>query len=343
MIKARPENIEALLKSVSEYQILAYYFGISEIPCVIPAPYRTDNKPSVSIFEGRDGSIRFKDQARGDHGRILDLLMLTWGCTSGEAFRRLGKEISSIRQSPDKKKGGHLFTRTEKPVIHHSSSDLKVKVREWRDYDYRFWEEQGVDKWLLNISNTYPISTIFFIKDGVTTKVPADKYAYAYVEFKDGEPTIKVYQPFSQYLKWVSKHDSSVWDLWDLLPESGDNLVITSSRKDAMCIWCLTDTPSTSLQGEGYVPKHHVVEDLKGRFRRVHVLFDNDFDKTINYGRSYGERIATELGLHQAEIPSMYRSKDPSDLTRTHGRLLAARVLRDIIGLPPAEESNLPF
>lgn len=104
ILTARPDDLNSLYRIVSEFQIISYYLGITELPCIINAPYRPDRKPSLSIFQGMDGHIRFKDQARGDSGRVLDLLSLMWACTAQEAFRRLCRDLSDIRRVPDKKK-----------------------------------------------------------------------------------------------------------------------------------------------------------------------------------------------------------------------------------------------
>ena len=112
----------------------------------------------------------------------------------------------------------------------------------------------------------------------------------------------------------MNKHDGSVWDLWTKLPDKGDNLIITSSRKDALCIWANTGIPSLSLQAESYLPKQHVVQQLKDRFKNVYVLYDNDFDSSENHGRELGNLMAKEFDLIQIEIPDEYKSKDTSDL-----------------------------
>jgi hypothetical protein len=104
ILTARPDDLNSLYRIASEFQIISYYLGITELPCIINAPYRPDRKPSLSIFQGMDGHIRFKDQARGDSGRVLDLLSLMWACTAQEAFRRLCRDLSDIRRVPDKKK-----------------------------------------------------------------------------------------------------------------------------------------------------------------------------------------------------------------------------------------------
>ena len=68
-------------------------------------------------------------------------------------------------------------------------------------------------------------------------------------------------------------------------------------------------------------------EKLKNRFKRVFVLYDNDFQSEENHGRIYGETLAEKFGLLRIEIPEQWKSKDPSDLVKNHGR----EVLREVI------------
>lgn len=117
ILTARPDDLNSLYRIASEFQIISYYLGITELPCIINAPYRPDRKPSLSIFQGMDGHIRFKDQARGDSGRVLDLLSLMWACTAQEAFRRLCRDLSDIRRVPDKKNCQDLFPETGIPSV----------------------------------------------------------------------------------------------------------------------------------------------------------------------------------------------------------------------------------
>ena len=131
-------------------------------------------------------------------------------------------------------------------------------------------------------------------------------------------------------MKWLSKHDSSVWDLWDRLPQQGDKLIITSSRKDALCIWENTGIPTVSLQGEGYIPKEHVIQQLKDRFKTIYVLYDNDFNSDINNGRIFGRTLADKFGLTQIEIPEEFQSKDTSDLCLNWGRQTVKQVINQL-------------
>lgn len=328
-----------ILDVVSEFDLLRHYFSINTLPCSIPAPYRDDHKPSVSLTF-RSNRIRFKDfGGTGDSGDLFDLLGKVWGTGYQETLDRVYKELPLITKQ--NKVEFREIEHTETPLQPSEPSDLQCRVREWRKYDFEYWESYGIVRDALEYFNVHPVSTIIITKNGTTYKIPADKYAYVYVEFKDGIATLKLYQPFNDVFKWMSKHSASVWDLWAQLPETGDSVVITSSRKDAMCIWCNTLVPATSLQGEGYMPKNCVVEQLKKRFKNVYVLFDNDFDKEMNYGRMYGKKFSETYGIKQVEIPTLYKSKDPSDLYKNHGRDLMVEVICDLLSVPnPLKEEE---
>jgi len=307
-----------ILKEISEVGLLQRYFGITELPCVINAPYRKDNNPSLSLFIATSGTLRFKDFATNESGGIVDLLMKIW---------RMDFESTIRKISRDNIRGGSTDVETKaiksRIISKHivSTSNIDVSVREWRDYDLEFWEMFGISLPWLKFGDVYPITRIFYTSQtGERTSFPADKYAYCYVEYKDGKQTLKIYQPYSKVCKWMSKHNSSVWDLWTKLPPTGDKLIITSSRKDALCLWENTGIPSTSLQGEGYIPKEKIVNQLKSRFKEIYVLYDNDFTAEENHGRIDGERICKMFGLKQIELPETYKCKDPSDFVRMHGR-----------------------
>ena len=127
-------------------------------------------------------------------------------------------------------------------------------------------------------------------------------------------------------MKWLSKHDASVWDLWKqafLFAEkkSDDTVIITSSRKDAMCLWYNLGVPAMSLQGEGYLPKPQVMQQVLDRFKHVYLWYDNDFKhKEDNPGQDNAKKLI-ELypTIKNICIPSELQCKDPSDLVKNKG------------------------
>lgn len=189
-------------------------------------------------------------------------------------------------------------------------TDLQCKVREWERYDIEYWESYGITLKWLKYADVHPISYKIVIKDGVRRVYRADKYAYAYVERKDGKITLKIYQPFNKDgYKWSNKHDLSVISLWTKIPEYGDIVCICSSMKDALCLWANTGIPSLAVQGEGYRMSNTAINELKRRYKRIFILFDNDEAGLVD-----GEKLAKSTGFINLTLPKFEGGKDVSDL-----------------------------
>lgn len=324
------ESLNNILENVTEVELLYYYLGIAKLPTVINSPLRPDTKPSFGLLSPDGLKVYYRDFATGEYGGLFNLFMELWHLPFKEVLTKIANDLPEISV-----KTGSVHTaqydKVRKSFNHGSDSTLKFRIRAWQKYDIEYWEMYGVSKDWLIFGQIYPISHIFVCKDGKEYVFPADKYAYVYVEYKDDTPSFKIYQPYSNICKWRSQHDHSVWDLWTQLPATGENLIITSSRKDALCVWENTLIPSCSLQAESYLPKAQVIDILKQRFPNIFILYDNDYDKPKNYGHLYGQKIAETFGLGQIEIPSSFQSKDPSDLAKNHGRLAVKQTITNLI------------
>lgn len=315
-------SIEKVNDLYSDFDIAHKYLGITCVPEVINSPLRQDNNPSLGLFiNNRTNSLWFKDFGSGEKGSLYDLLAKMWNVSKDKVYDRILEDMPA--PAPMRKHGVKVYRK--------SAGKVEVRVREWRDYDIAYWDSYGISLPWLKFGEIYPISHIILTKNGHSYPISAEKYAYVYVERKDGIVSFKIYQPYSKEYKWMSKHDSSVWDLWTKIPEKGDKLIITSSRKDALAIWSNTGIPALSLQGEGYIPKEHVVQQLKDRYNKVYVLYDNDFQSEENHGRMYGKMIAERFNVTQIEIPEKWESKDPSDLVKNHGRGVLRRVIYELV------------
>ena len=321
-------GIEGLLSNFSEGEIASYYIEeLYQIPQVICSPLRKDEHPSFRIYSPDGIKVRYYDYVTGETGGIIDFVCKKFNLTLPQAINKINSEVG--KKNPVRISTSNGITiRKDKAIF-----TVKSRRREWQDYDFEYWDSYGISKpWLLH-SDIYPIDYIFIISEnGYTKTIKADKYAYTFIERKDGIISEKIYQPFNKEgVKWRSGHDSSVWDLWTKLPERGERLLITSSRKDALCLWANLGIPAVSLQGEAMNAKPQVVNELKERFKKIYVLYDNDFSKDRNAGRIDGEKFCKTFGLIQLEIPEYLKSKDPSDLYKNHGKETFRKTILDLI------------
>lgn len=312
--------------SISDGDILKRYLGIDKkLPIAIQSPLREDDaNPSFSLQEW-NGIITWKDFGTGEGGNIVSLMARLWGVTYSEALLKikLDTENKIPRVSLIRKYNGKIHLT--------SNSSLQVKVRKWEKWDIEFWNSFGIPIAFCDWCDVHPISHAFFTRvmdngQKQTITVPMDKHAYAYFEWKDGNQSIKLYQPYSDRMKWLSKHDSSVWDLWKKAFKyaetvSNDAVIITSSRKDAMCLWANLRVPAMALQGEGYMPKPQVMQQVLNTFKTVYLWYDNDFTHASDNPGQDNARKLIELYpfIKNICIPSSFKSKDPSDLFKNHG------------------------
>lgn len=333
MIKGAQKNDISLKRediSLSDREIASRYLGITTIPCSIRSPLRNDDvNPSFSMRE-RDNTVFWKDFGTGESGTIITLLARMWGVKYNEALLKISMDSGS-------KIPNNTLIRKYKGVIRAlGDCTINVKTRDWKEHDKEYWESYGVSLSMCDHCNVHPISHMFFVRDGKTMCIPADKYAYAYFEWKDGNRTIKIYQPYSQRMKWLSKHDSSVWDLWKQAFQWAemDNsaVILTSSRKDAMCLWEQLRVPAMSLQGEGYIPKPQVMKQVFDRFKKVYIWYDNDFKhEHDNPGQDNARKLCEEYPeLINICIPDVLRCKDPSDVMKMYGPKKGKQALKKI-------------
>ena len=322
---------DSVLSDIKDIDLLMMYFNqVTEVPQVISSPLRKDEHPSFRVYSPDGERIRWYDYVTGESGGMLDLLQRYWGVSFPEVLDRISRDTRSLRTGIPLSKSPSRRKLTVRGV--NSTCQVRSTRREWKDYDFEYWQSYGVPKnWLLT-ADIYPVSYIFIISDsGYVRTIKADEYAYTFIERKDGVCSEKIYQPFNkQGMKWRSGHDSSVWDLWTKLPPRGGKCIITSSRKDALCIWANTGIPSVSLQSETVGVKPQVMEELKGRFDKVFVLYDNDMTGEENYGRIDGRKLSEKFGITQIEIPDAYGCKDISDLYKKYGSTTVKELLTEL-------------
>lgn len=300
------------ISHIREADIAAYYLGVKSIPCLISSPLRQDKNPSFSLFSNDGNEVGFLDYGTREHGSIIDLMMKIWDCSFIEAKRRIAEDMGDLKLGTCTRKGSYSG---RVPIRTSSNIDLQCRIREWRTHDIEYWGSYGISIEWLKYADVYPISHKIVVKDGISYAFGADKYAYAYVEFKEGKTTLKIYQPFNKRgFKWSNRHDRSVISLWTKVPSEGERICVCSSLKDALCLWANTGIPAIAIQGEGYGMSDMAVNELKRRFKKVYILLDNDVPGTKD-----AEILASKTGFINVVLPQFEGGKDISDLYKVLG------------------------
>lgn len=309
---------ELILSKVSDYQIFAYYIPDMELSTAICSPLRNDGVPSFSVFyaSGLD-KLLFRDFATKEKGDCFVFVSKLFSIDYYQALQRVAYDFGLVKESlsADQKKKILPKHKDYKKIKH---VHIGIKHQDFTLKDIRYWKTFGISVDTLARYNVFSCKYIF-INDSIIAVDNAKSPAYAYLEHKDGKYTYKIYQPFNKEQRFISNVDKSVWQGWTQLPERGNKLIITKALKDVMAITEVTGIPAVAMQAETTDPKPHIIDQLKSRFKKVYLLYDNDFNKEVNWGRKYGQQIATNFNLKQIEIDDKYQSKDFSDMIKDHG------------------------
>lgn len=306
-------TLEDVLARTTEFGILYHYFNVSELPTVIHSPLRQDSRPSFGLYTLDGKRVHYTDLATKDRGGLFDLLMKYWGESYKGMLNHLWKDLPSFSNANVQFNSMKSERSYQYQSLKSRNIDLQCKVREWRDYDIEYWASYGISLEWLKYADIYPISHKIVIREGQRYVFGADKYAYAYIERKEGKVTLKIYQPYNKGgYKWSNRHDRSVISLWTKVPEYGDRICICSSMKDALCLWANTGIPALAIQGEGYGMSNTAIGELKRRYSHIYILLDND-----EAGLQDAVKLSESTGFTNIVLPKVNDAKDISDLYKS--------------------------
>lgn len=305
-------NLDDLLSMVTDFDILYHYFGEVRFNEAVNSPLREDIHPSFAFYVS-ECRVRYIDFSTGERGGIFDLLESFWGKSFNEVLHKIWNDLPDFSHT---EKVHNIIGRKNGSNYSSSPSLLECRIREWRDYDLEYWNSYGISLKWLKWAEVYPISHKIIFKDNNRYVFAADKYAYAYVEHKEGKVTLKIYQPFNKNgFKWSNKHDRSVVSLWTKIPEYGDKVCICSSLKDALCLSANTGIPALSVQGEGYGMSNTAISELKRRYKEVFIALDGD-----KAGVEDSIKLQKETAFKIIDCPLIDKAKDWSDIYHFYGK-----------------------
>jgi hypothetical protein len=322
---------ELLYNEVTDYEIYRYYIGDFSIGKAFSSPLLKDDNPSFGIYPSsrNPGLLFFKDH-RGPSGDAIKFVQLLYNYSSrNETIERViidfnleDKFFVSNKELKQTKPIEYRLSIDERKEYKASKLDLRITSRSWEKCDIDFWKSYGISLSILQLFNVVPIK-YYFMYNNIYI---ADKYAYAYKEYKDEELNYKIYQPFRKQNdhKFLNGFLDGTFSGWNLLPEIGELLILSKSNKDTMFLH-EHGYNVISPQGEGYIYKFQVIDILKSRFKRIITFFDHD-TAGINAAKRNRELYGFEF-----ITTCDFKYKDISDYYKGNGLLSTMNLLKEII------------
>lgn len=299
-------------------ELLARFAGVRKLPCKIRSPFREDSHASVSLSR-KGGSVLWHDFATGEGGDALDFVARLWNVCRSECARMVAE-------------GAGLATETERAYATRPKarrcgvSDIQCRTRMWNMDDLGWWSGFGVTAATLARCDVHPVSDIIVRReDGSESYMKAEPLAYAYYEWDaSGARRVKVYQPLSSEMKWIGKQRADTLCLSRQAERSlrglRNDLVLTSSVKDAMCLMDCLGVVAVAPPGEGVMPDRARMDALSSLAGRTFVWYDNDRGD-VNWGQRDAAKVLSRWpSFANVCVPDALGCKDPSDLVKYRGR-----------------------
>lgn len=308
---------EDILQYVSEEDIALFYLGATT-KSTMYSLFREEDNPGKYLF-WYNGRMRYNDWIV--KLSLPDAIMAKNNWSYAEFMEDLLKNFHQTKATIPQTK----IRRNLPPKTKHT--EIKIKAREWQDYDLEFWGKGGITlDWLKDPRRNIKPLKYFWVNNFINV---AEKYSYSY-EYYWHEDLFrrKLYQPYSTDRKWVSNIDPTVVQNINTLDKSSGNelLIISSSYKDTGVIECnllLPENrkyiPSCAPNNESVALPEQLPYKFSQRFKRIITWFDQDFA-----GRNAAKKYQQLYGYEPIFIPEYFKKnyniKDPFEFRSRFGK-----------------------
>lgn len=309
------------IDDVPSYWVFQYYLSLPEkltgqeikIKSIFNPTERT---PSFTLYvDKRIQQYRFKDFSTGATGSKIDLVQKMFNLNFTQAVNKIIEDYNEYV------KDGEIEFITLEPSAKWSIDH--VQTREWNSIDAQYWLSYNIGSSMLAEYNVRPVDYFTMVKeqDGKIEQAKFRKHmTYCYFT-KDCDP-YKLYQPTDPNHKFynVASHLQG----YDQLKYNQPYLVICSSLKDAMCLKSFGyNLEVIAPNSENSMIKPYIIEHLKGKYKNIITLFDND-----DAGR---QAIQSYVKAYNINGITLTICKDISDAVKEHGIQIIHKHLKPLL------------
>lgn len=299
---------ENIFKKVSEYDIFLNYFGQFILDKKYKSPWRRDRDPSF-VITNTDKGLRCKDFGDGPQMDCINFVMKLFGYNYYQALGQINIDfnLGLAGEHPLKSLSKPIITNTRIAPEPKKVTLIEVISRKFNQQDVNYWNQYLIN--IEDLEDTVALDKCYidgYCHYNYIPKLNNIGYCYSYDDKK------KIYLPLaSKYNKWRMNWNSNCIDGYNRLPETGELLIITSSRKDRIILKKLGYTSVAPPSENTYISEEKI-EELKKRFKRVLLYLNND-----NQGIEFAKRQSEEYSIDYIHN-LIGEPKDPSDLVKKY-------------------------
>lgn len=314
---------EYLLSKNNEETYMSYYLGIPVDKKLHLNPLRSDNKVTCAFFKGKSGTLYFKDFATGDCLSFINVVMTKYNCSYHKALYIIAQDFGYVNNNYSKPK---VVIKSQPKFESTKQAFIQCELKEFSEPELKWWGKYGITKDILNKFCIYSCKSVFLngtIHSQSSQHSPI--YGY-YFGKKEGIEQWKIYYPNKKEFRFIGNTSSKNIQGYRQLPKKGKLLVITKSMKDVAALYAYK-IPAIAPNSENLFVTDKLLEELKSRFDRILVLYDQD--RAGKYNMAKIRKQHPELDYFV--IPKKYNAKDFSDLRKLYGRDKTLDLIKEFI------------
>lgn len=320
---------ETILSMLDEYgHLYCHYLGFQpETRTPYLSPIRGEGKGSWSLYEAtrNPGVCEFlwKDSGNGKVGNVFHLVQALYSLSSRqEVFRQIDRDFHLDLFPGNIPLNGPVPCQCHEKPIPKAPAQIRVRSQEFTKEGLAYWKAYGIT---LPLLTQYRVSQVSHFWTQATQLEPFTTRGLAFA-YGIGN-RYKLYQPHSKDIKFLNNLDSYMVEGWlQLTPGPGPLCIITKSTKDTLVLRSL-GYESVSPRSESTAILPNQLRLLEERYKRLVILFDNDFTKEVNVG----QELAKHYPYESIYIPTSFQAKDISDFRKERGEEKTRELLHHLL------------
>lgn len=313
---------EFLLSKNSEETYMSFYLGVPVKKGLFKSPLRCDNHVTCSFFRGKSGTLYFKDFADGKCLSFEGVVMEKHHCSYHEALKIIATDFGYIKGKVSKPKTIKVQPKFEGD----KQTFIQVEVKDFTEAELKWWNSFGVTKEILKKFHIYSCKSVFLNGNIYAQSAQHAPIFGYYFGKKENVEQWRIYHPHRSQYRFIGNVSTKTIQGYKQLPKTGKLLVITKSMKDVASLYSFGIT-AIAPNSETQWLTDKMLEELKERFTKIIVFFDNDLP-----GISNMNKIKKKYpDLQYFFIPRKYKCKDFSDLVAMYGKEKVKELIKEFI------------
>lgn len=316
---------ELILSKFSEEQIMEYYLRVPITKKLFRSPLRQDHLPTCSLYRNGKGELIFKDFATGQYLNVFGVVQTMFQCDYWTSLQIIANDFGIVKNNQLHRNSGRINLAPTK-VEEKESAKIQVEIQPFTDLELKWWGRYGVTPEILQRFDVYSCKHVF-LNGNLCAKSQQHCPIFGYYGKKyQGNELWRCYFPERKEYRFLTNWPAKKIQGYDQLPKKGKLLIITKSMKDVLCLYSCGLT-AIAPNSENLFISDTILSNLKTRFERIVVFYDNDRPGLYNMAKIRKQHPE----LTYTFIPKEYGVKDISDFYKKFGRKRTLNFIKQFI------------